>query len=301
MTLCLNIEAAVRKYLRRCILIDLYVIWFACLAVPVGVAQVPSASLHFDVASVKLAEPGPASGYVMRGGPGTPDPDRITWHQPLVRLIKTAYGVDFDQVSGPDWLGSQYYDIAAKLPPDTSREELKMMWLNLLKERFDLRAHLTQRPFPVYELSVAKSGHKLKISPKEPLEPGFPVLAPGTNWGVAVVPPRNVRQTFRNYSMTEFVQRLGWPLATMGDAGGMTIGRVIDMTGLKGLYAFNLEFAGGWGPGGAFPAAPADGEPDTAPSLFDAVRQQLGLQLSEKKAALDVVIVDRVNRTPSAN
>jgi uncharacterized protein (TIGR03435 family) len=56
---------------------------------------------RFEVASVKQAQPGPARTRIMQGGPGTSDPELIRWHQPLVRVILAAYGVEFDQVVGP--------------------------------------------------------------------------------------------------------------------------------------------------------------------------------------------------------
>jgi uncharacterized protein (TIGR03435 family) len=259
---------------------------------------------RFDVVSVRRAgAQEDVSNSFMRGGPGTSDPERMTWRAPLVRLLVVAYGLDFDQISGPGWLGSEYYDIVANVPRGATKEQVRLMWKNVLVERFQLKAHIVQRDFPVYELSIAKNGPKLRESGAgtDKQEPGFPVLKPGVKWGVLVVPPRNVRQTFRDYSMAEFVQRLGWPLGTLGGSGGLTIGRVLDKTGLDGHYDFTLEFAGAWGPGGAFPKQLPDGETDTASILFDAVRQQLGLELKEKKAPLDVLVVDQIDKVPAEN
>jgi uncharacterized protein (TIGR03435 family) len=101
--------------------------------------------------------------------------------------------------------------------------------------------------------------------------------------------------------MAELVQRLAWPLGTLGKSGGLTVGRVIDKTGLDGLYDFTLEYAGGWGPGGADPRPLPDGQSDTASTFFDAIRQQLGLQLKESKAPLDVLVVDHMDKVPTAN
>jgi len=76
---------------------------------------------------------------------------------------------------------------------------------------------------------------------------------------------------------------------------------VLDRTGLDGRYDFTLEFAGFRGPGGVFPLALADGESDTASTLVDALREQLGFKLDEKKTPLDVIVVDRVDKLPNDN
>jgi uncharacterized protein (TIGR03435 family) len=240
------------------------------LLVP-GLAQDP-ASFKFEVASVKPAVPDEDAPSFMRGGPGTSEPERITYQrQNLVRVLFAAYGLDMDQISGPTWIGSALYTIVAKVPPGTTKEQVGLMWQNLLAERFHLKAHLTKKDFPVYELSVAKGGPKFRT------EPGFPEPFPGQNLGHR------------------------WPLGTAVRQNGVTLGRIVDKTGLDGRYDFTLEFAGYHGPGGAFPPPPADGQTDTAPLLIDALREQLGLILTEKKVLLDVLVVDHVDKVPTEN
>jgi uncharacterized protein (TIGR03435 family) len=250
---------------------------------------------QFEVASVKPSPRDDEGLSVIRGGPGTPDPEQITYErQHLLRVLSAAYSLDFDQISGPAWLGSDLFTIHAKIPPGTTKEQLKLMWQDLLIKRFHLKAHLIQKDFTVYELSVAKGG------PKFHQEPGFPEPRPGEKWAFRPS-PRNIRLTFRDYSMDEFVKRIGWPLSTIVGTGSLALGRVIDKTGLPGSYSFTLEFAGAWGPGGAFLPSLPDGQTDTASPLFDALRQQLGLTLTEKKAPLDVLVVDHVERIPTEN
>ncbi len=259
-----------------------------------ALAQEPD-NAKFEVASVKEAVHDDEARSLMRGGPGTPDPERITYErQPLIRLLYAAYGFEFDQISGPGWMGTDLFTVNAKLPPGTSKEQLRFMWQNLLVERFHLKTHLIQKDFPVYQLSVAKGGPRFRE------EPGFPEPRPGEKWALRPA-PRDIRLTFRDYSMADFATRLGWPLSTIGDSGGLTVGRVVDKTGLDGVYSFTFEFAGSWGPGGAFPAARPDGQPDPASNLFDALRQQLGLRLDEGKARLDVLVVDHVDKVPTEN
>jgi uncharacterized protein (TIGR03435 family) len=257
--------------------------------------------VRFEVASVKQAVLNHQISPVMRGGPGTSDPERITWEQvTLARLLSVLYGINFDQISGPDWVGTDRYAILAKLPPGTTKEQLKVMWQNLLAERFHLKTHFVKKAFPAYELTEAKGGSKLRAGPLKE-QPGFPVPRPGQYYALGMAGPRHVRLTFRDASMAEFADRLGWPLSAMVRENELTVGRVVDKTGLEGKYSFTLEFAGQWGPGGAYLEAPPDGAGDTVPNLFDALWQQLGLKLEEKKTQLDVLVIDHVDRVPTEN
>jgi len=267
----------------------------------VGYAQI-SPALEFEVASVKLAAPDDDAPSFIRGGPGTPYPERITYERVrLMTMLNVAYGVDFDQISGPAWMEKQFYSIVAKVPPATTEDQVKLMWQHLLAERFHLKTHMIKKYFLAYELVVAKGGSKIgKEAPAKP-EPGFPEPKPGEKRGMSIIPPRTLRQTFRNYTMTEFARQVGWPLSTLIGSNSLVLGRVIDRTGLKGEYNFNLEFAGFRGPGGAFPPPLPDGQLDTAPYLIDALRQQLGLVLIERKIALDVLVVDYADRIPVEN
>jgi uncharacterized protein (TIGR03435 family) len=83
--------------------------------------------------------------------------------------------------------------------------------------------------------------------------------------------------------------------------GTFAVGKVIDKTGLDGRYDFTFEFAGFPYAGGAYPPPLAEGESDTAPTLFAALEQQLGLELEKSKAKLDVLVVDRVDKVPTEN
>jgi uncharacterized protein (TIGR03435 family) len=272
----------------------------------VAIAQ-STGGLKFEVASVRPAvrdEDAPSFG---RGGPGTSDPEHITEQRvSLVNLLVTAYGLDYDQISGPTWIGTELYTVVAKVPLGVTKDQVKLMWQDLLVERFHLKTHFIKKDFPVYELSVAKGGPKFRRSGEGPVrqEPGFPAPAAGEKWAISVVPPRNTRLTARDYSMAEFVrQQIEFPLCTfLASYQAIAMGRVVDKTGLDGKYDFTLEYAGRRNaPGGAFPQPLPNGQTDTAPYLFDALRQQLGLVLKEGKTLLDVLVVDRADRVPTEN
>jgi uncharacterized protein (TIGR03435 family) len=224
----------------------------------------------FEVASVKPAPP-PVNGvdYSARGGPGTNDPGQITYpYTGLVALLMRAYGVGMDQISGPDWIHTEAYSIVAKIPPNTTKEQFNLMLQNMLAERFHLSLHHGAKDFPVYELSVAGGGPKMKPSPagadavpaptagpagRLPTgENGFPVLPPGRTSALGVTYPRGAEGTAVNglaratYKMTmaEFAESLRF---TVNMANGPWMGgpvpRVVDKTGLTGKFDFTLEFA----------------------------------------------------------
>lgn len=275
----------------------------ALLFVPMVFAQDPS-TVKFEVASVKPASSDDEAPTIIRGGPGTSDPERITYQRVhLLRLLSAAYGVDFDQISGPSWAGSELYTVNATMPPGTSKEQLQLMLRNLLAERFRLKTHFIKKDFAVYELSVAKGGPKLKRSGEGPYiqQPGFPAVAAGRHFVPSVTPPRTRRDSFRDTSISDLINRLRFVFGTMVGANSLAVGRIVDKTGLEGNFDFTLEFVGGWGPGGAFPPSLPDGPHDTAPFLIDALRQQLGLTLAEGKAALDVLVVEHADRVPTEN
>jgi uncharacterized protein (TIGR03435 family) len=256
-----------------------------------GQTQGPS-SPAFEVASIKIATAQGVRGPA--GGPGTSDPTRYSFKSASLRnLIAIAFHVDFFQILG-SVPTDQEYDLVANVPVGATRDQLRAMLKTLLSERFHLKAHMEQRPFPVYELVVAKGGSKLdegtaKSSDAAP--EGFPEL-PGDRPGIS---SRNasvsgftvVRMRARRASVAELAQRLHPPDEHP----------ILDKTGLTGKYDFTFEYAT------EQPSRTADTQPrePVAADLYTALRQQLGLQLVSKKVPFDVVVVDSVDKVPSAN
>ena len=256
----------------------------------------------FDAATVRLAAPDTADPTSLRGGPGTSDPGRISYTNASFRtLMGSAYDVQIDQISGPAWIATEYYDIIATLPAGTTNQQFRKMLQSLLVERFGLALHRERKEFVVYELGLAKGGSKLKAGPESrqgklpadgrgmPVDSsGFPIppihqTAQRAENGVALFAANQV-------TMEAFARFLGLP---MRFADGTPVGRVVDKTGLDGEYSFTLRYQ--W-PSPAPAAAEAGG-----PNILDAVQQQLGLRLSETKAVLDLLVVDRAEKLPSAD
>jgi uncharacterized protein (TIGR03435 family) len=274
-------------------------------------------NLTFEVASVKASPPVQPGARVYfgppRGGPGTSDPGRITWtYATLMGILTNAYDVKPYQINGPAWLSNERYDFVVTLPVDTAKDQVKVMWQNLLAERFGLKLHHDSKEFAVDNLVVGKGGPKLKES-KDDTDttalPGPPkvndkgeVSGPGLVTRIRVSPngAANAHASAKAQSLA--------PLAVML---GNQLGRpVLDKTGLTGRYDFELDFTPdlkGLGapppPSGGGPAlpGPVDAVNDASPDLTTAVQQQLGLKLVSGKANLDVLTIDKIEKAPTAN
>jgi len=261
--------------------------------------------LTFEVASVKVSPPikpndrvylGPA-----RGGPGTPDPTQITWsYATLKNLLITAYDVTPFQISGPEWLAAERYDIAAKVPAGATKEQVRQMWQSLLVERFGLAFHREPREFSVEELVIAKTGVKLKDTAEDlsvAALPGPPQVKEGQ-----LVSPGLVNMMYPVVGGVRKVHSMAraQPIAKLAETLGNYLNRpVIDKTGLTGRYDFTLDFTlrDTSGPADALPESASDPGLD----LVAAVRQQLGLILVRSRAKLDVIAIDRLEKVPVAN
>src|SRR5215831_7488212 len=119
------------------------------------------ARLEFEVASIK-----PAPEQFQQTNIGLHmDGSQVRYsYLSLKDLISLAYDVKVPQVSGPDWLGSQRFEVAAKLPDGASMSQVPAMLQTLLVDKFGLKSHRDSKEFPVYALEVAKSGLKMKES-----------------------------------------------------------------------------------------------------------------------------------------
>jgi uncharacterized protein (TIGR03435 family) len=194
----------------------------------------------------------------------------------LRECIGYAYNLAPELVSGgPEWIGSDRYDMVAELPAVGGAAP---MFQALLADRFKLLIHREPKLSPVYNLVVGSN--ELKI--KESAGPGS--LSSGA---VTISPPPRVGMLpARNMTMAQFAALMQ----------RMVVNKpVLDKTGLSGRYNFDLE----WTPGetrATLPSAPAS---DSKPDIFTAI-QQLGLALVPAQDWLDMIVVDYVEK-PSEN
>ena len=255
----------------------------------------------------------------MNGGPGTSDPQRITYSRVLMRrILINAFGVRPDQIEGPSWVNDNdpattpVYDIVANVPPGATREQLNVMIQNLVKERFHMTLHREKKDFDAYTLVVAKDGPKLQeaAGPKTPPpapqtgasaksefdQRGFPVIRAGT---AAYVTNGHARATFRMVRVSQLLSVLSSQFL------GST--HLEDQTGLTGTYDFKLEFSTAGLLGRLVvadtqrKAASAGIAADPVPDLFTALEKQLGLKLEKSKVSLDVIVIDHIDKVPTDN
>jgi uncharacterized protein (TIGR03435 family) len=238
-------------------------------------------AVAFEIADVHVAPPRKfpfMDGGALRG-------DRYIMHQAtMVDLISAAYGLDPSNVQGgPIWLETDRFEIVAKTSPTTSKDDLKLMLKSLLADRFKLVVHTGSAPMPAYVLIVGKGKPKLKEaddSGKSDCQYQEPPkdLPPGT--------VRYIAFSCRNTTMEALAKDLqNW-------GGDYLPYPVVDSTGLKGSYDFDIK----WNGRGQLQKAGADGI-----SILDAVDKQLGLKLDLQTAPRPVLIVDSVNQKPTPN
>jgi len=252
-------------------------------------AQVPAAGPSFEVASVKPAPP-PTAGKIMvqmGGDPGMVDYKNVS----LKSVIARAYEMKEYQVSGPDWLDSARFDILAKTPPNTPKEQIPAMLRNLLADRFKLASHQEQKVMPSYALLVGKTGFKLK--PLENETEGRMRITIG---------PRG-----RQMSGPTTMSNLAGSLAQIMDRP------VVDLTEIKGSYDIDLEWVPDEREGGGVlakmkaMAEAASTDPHGDPlgpnglTIFGALQEKLGLRLESRKSPVDIVVVDSVRQAPTEN
>lgn len=233
----------------------------------IGDQPIPS----FEVAAIKPSHSSDILGQV-HNSPGRFRCSGIT----VQMLIEMA--LNSRTFGGPSWIESARYDIDAKaedslveklknLPRDQQQEQNRLMLQSLLASRFNLKLRHEKKVVPVYRLAVAKNGPRLTR----------------TN-GVRSGPPfeqGNGKLTVHGMPIAYLVS----VLMTQPELGNR---KIIDQTGLKEKYDFTLR----WAP---------DGLADSSePSIFTAIREQLGLKLESTKSPVDILVIDHIER-PSEN
>ena len=191
-----------------------------------------------------------------------------------LKLVANAYGLGTHQVIGfPGWAETDRYSLMAKmdleklevfktLPMDEQLRQQRLMMQAVLADRYQLRAHHETREMPVYELVVAHGGPKLT----EKLSEGRP--------GASFIMPRH----WTNYgTMEDLASKLAGP----------TGGVVVDKTGL-GMKTFMYELK--------WTSDSQSGMAAGAPSIFEALEQQLGLKLVPATDPVEVLVIDQIEK-----
>lgn len=239
------------------------------------------APMNFEVATIKPTKPGTqGKGITMRG-----PREVITINTSLNDIMTFAYGIHVRQIAGgASWMESDTWDVVGKPEADglPNRKQLEGMFQKLLADRFQLKFHKEKKELSVYAITVAKTGSKLTKSEADPN--GLPGLGFGRLGNLFA----------RNANMSDFA----------GVMQSIVLDRpVVDQTGLTGKYDFTLN----WKPdefqfrsiGSAAPPQPTE-TADALPDLYTAIQQQLGLKIEAAKVAVDVFVIDKVEK-PSEN
>jgi uncharacterized protein (TIGR03435 family) len=268
-------------------------------ATATAVAQTPRAPA-FDVVSIKPNHSGQATGGPRAAAGGRFEMINVTIGTVVSAAYQRAPFDNLEVVAAPDWLDRDRFDIIAQTAAGTGgpglTSELLAMLRTMLADRFQLATHWEKRDRDVYALVLVRPGASTGPGLKRAdAGCGEGAAAPLTGGGRANMRPgRGPSCTFG-----------GGPGNLQGNAvtlemlGGL-LGRselrrpVIDRTGLTGSFDVDLRYRPDLGvrPDGPPPAPP---DPD-APSIFTAVEEQLGLKLVSDRAALDVLVIDRVER-----
>jgi uncharacterized protein (TIGR03435 family) len=189
-------------------------------------------------------------------------------------LITVAYKVKTYQITGPDWLNGQHFDIVARMPEGASKDDATKMLQALLEDRFKMKVHRETKEHPVQALVVGKGGPKMKESPGDapPLDLDAP-LKPGEMQMDTPDGPARMTMDMKNggatmnmgtkgiitYSMdtknmmlhltsskatmAALADILTQMMTQMGGGAGGSGRQVMDMTGLKGNYEIALDFS----------------------------------------------------------
>jgi uncharacterized protein (TIGR03435 family) len=227
------------------------------------------AAPEFEVATVKPAPP-QAEGYTSTQMSSDTATGSLNYSNVnLKEVMGIAYKVQQYQINGPSWMETERFDIAAKFPAKTAPDQVPLMLQTLLADRFKLTLHRESKELPVYALTVAKNGPKVKTAETET---GITSDSNRTRWHVVA-----------KVSMRRFAEFL------TGQAGRP----VVDKTSLTGTYELTLDWAGD----GA--ATSDDGA--AGPSIFTALQEQLGLKLESAKGPVEILVIDHVDKAPTEN
>lgn len=258
-------------------------------AVPPPASPAVAAPLAFEVSVVKQNKSGSSSSSSdFRSGRFTAS------NVSLKRLLQyQAYGIPESRISGgPKWISSERFDIEAKtdnpaadrlrtLARDQRTLQTRTMFQQLLADRFKLTVHWETRDLRVYAMVLAQKGPGLQPS-KEPD-------------GHSGTSSNNEQFTARGVTLAQMADALTQEFSS-------ELGRVVvDKTGIQGRYDFALK----WMPnsGAALANGGTDGSaipPDSGPSLFTAIQEQLGLKLESTNGPVQVLVIDHAEM-PSEN
>jgi uncharacterized protein (TIGR03435 family) len=249
----------------RSVAVTSLVILVSCMAF----GQSVPAPVAFEVAAIKPS----ATGSGQHSGTHTSKGEVVMENVSLKQCVEMAYDVRDFSFSGPDWMDTVRFDINAKPPIGWSyKEQFGPMMQTLLAERFKLAVHRESKVISAYALVPSKGGIKIK-----PVDIGDGGSSSNSN---------NGKYTATRVTMERLADFLARQLKSP----------VVDKTEIAGVFSFTLEFSrDDVQPG-------SDKQPDnSAPSIYTALQEQLGLRLVAQRLPVEIVVVDHIEKTPTEN
>jgi uncharacterized protein (TIGR03435 family) len=271
-------------------------------------------SPQFDVASVRPFVPAPgqvAAGLHFDGaqvrGVGLS----------LRDYLATAYRTKATLISGPDWTATERYNITATLPDGSSKAQVPEMLQALLADRFEVKLHNEKKEYPIFAMVLAKGPPKLKELPPDPNEDkvndepvgmaNVATIAAVGN-GVSVQYARGASITVGN-NRIEVTKLPLWVFCR--NLERYSDRQIIDMTGLTGAYTFVVDvmpedfmammMRSAVLRGANLPAEAQKLLDTSPPSAIGDALEQVGLKLEQRRAPLDILVIDSALKTPTAN
>lgn len=207
-------------------------------------------------------------------------------------LIQVAYGyevalLDSQIVDAPAWVNEDQFEIVATPDgpiaerPDAQPLRLFAMMQNLLADRFRLRLRRQTRQLPIYELVMERGDGRPgpRLRPPDGLCEPFrltsgPIADFSRLCGIRNAGPGGL--TGRSVTLEDLARRLAF---------NPDVQRIVrDRTGLSSTFDLDLEFT----------PFNVDPEPSAAPTIFTALREQLGVQLDPATGPVEVLVIEHV-------
>jgi len=230
---------------------------------------------------------------------------------PLKALVSIAFKTQGNRVIGPDWLGQIRFDLNAKLPDGGKPDQVPEMLQALLTDRFKMRAHRESRDSEVYSLEIVKSGLTAAKVPADrdvTTTAAFTAGGGGNANGVSVDMGRGSSYSFADNRFVAKKVTMDMLASTLTNYLGRP---VVDKTGDRDFYDITLDlspqdfqamriraaqFAGVVLP----PEALRFLETAGIDSISDSLRK-VGLSLESRRAPIEYLVVDHIEKTPTEN
>lgn len=281
---------SVREKARGVATVTLVLSFLVCIRTGIAQSRIDAKKEPtFEVASVKVSGQDRSNAPWKWGDTGSVSLPRVTLSVVLMRM----FGVKAYQLKGPAWLGQDHFDIDAKIPDGAAREDIPRMLEALLRDRFGLVFHREMQTLSVYGLVIAKGGPKLKAS-----GPDVPV-----DWPRGLPPGQTLVK-----NGPQGVFGVTGQLTTAALAGTLSLSLglpVLDLTALKGPYDIDITWMADAPPstnvGSGSDMASFQEASLPLPSMFSVLNEKLGLSLEPRKSPVEIVVIDHIDRVPTAN